>query len=119
LREKLTDWTATTGMIVLIPALIVIMAGAVIGAAPNRTAASCTVDGSVVSAVGLPSDQVINFMVTDGSGTSGWVLGTTWEGTWVVTVPARDGWTKYEFASKTWGKNGSKYNAFASCAVPG
>jgi hypothetical protein len=119
LREKLTNWTATTGMIMLIPALVIIMASGVLAAQPNRTAGSCTVDGGIVSASGLPTDQVVNFMVTDASGTSGWVLGTTWEGTWVVTVPNRDGWTEYEFASKTWGKDGSKYRVFASCSAGG
>ena len=117
--SRVADRTATILMILLIPAVVVIMAGGVLGAQPNRTTASCSVDGSVVSASGLPTDQVVNFMVTDASGTSGWVLGTTWEGNWAVPVPARDGWTRYEFASKTWGLNGSKYKVFVSCSVPG
>ncbi len=117
MRERLADWFATTIMVALIPALLFAMAITVFAAPPSRSAGSCSVDGTMVSATGLPTDQVVNFMVTDGSGTSGWVLGTTWEGTWAVSVPARDGWTKYEFASKTWGKNGAKYRVFASCTA--
>jgi len=117
MRETLANWIATAVMVVLIPALLVGMAATVFAAQPSRSSGSCSVDGTVVTATGLPTDQVVNFMVTDGSGTSGWVLGTTWEGTWAVSVPARDGWTRYDFASKTWGKNGAKYKVFASCAA--
>ena len=77
----------------------------------------CTVSGNVVSATGLPTDQVINFMVTDASGTKGWVLGFTDDGTWSVNVPAQNGPTTYEFVSKTWGPNGSKYTVFSSCSA--
>jgi hypothetical protein len=38
--------------------------------------ASCSVSGDVVTAVGLPTDQVINFLITDDAGTWGWVLGS-------------------------------------------
>src|SRR5438105_2181659 len=79
------------------------------------SAAPCTVDGSVVNAAALPTDQVINFQLTDNSGTTGWVLGYTSDGTWSVNVPAQNGPTTYQFVSKTWGPNGSKYNVFASC----
>jgi hypothetical protein len=37
--------------------------------------ASCSVADGIVSATGLPTGEVINFMVTDGSGDWGWVLG--------------------------------------------
>ncbi len=77
----------------------------------------CTVAGNVVSATSLPTDQLINFMVTDGSGTKGWVLGFTDDGTWSVNVPAQNGPTTYEFVSKTWGPNGSKYTVFSSCSA--
>jgi len=87
------------------------------GGNPNRQAASCQVDGDVVSATGLPTDEVINFMVTDEDGTWGWVLGFTWEGTWSVTVPERSGPTTYEFVSRTWGPDGSKYTVFSSCST--
>ena len=117
MRDKLADWTATTVMFLLIPALVMVMASGVLAARPSATAGSCSVDGNLVSATGLPTDQVVNFMVTDASDTSGWVLGTTWEGTWALIVPARDGWALYEFVSKTWGKNGSKYRVFASCSA--
>jgi hypothetical protein len=79
--------------------------------------ASCSVSGSVVSATGLPTDQVINFMVNDASGSWGWVLGFTDDGTWTVYVPAPNGPTMYEFASRTWGPNGSKYEVFATCSA--
>lgn len=75
----------------------------------------CTVAGNVVSATGLPTGQVINFLVTDASGTRGWVLGFTADGTWSVAVPAQNGPTTYQFVSRTWGPNGSKYVVYSSC----
>lgn len=87
------------------------------GANPNREAATCQVDGTVVSTTGLPTYEVINFMVTDSSGTTGWVLGITWEGWWTLTVPARSGPTTYEFVSRTYGRDGSKYTVFSTCTA--
>ena len=78
---------------------------------------SCSVDGNQVSAAGLPTNAVVNFFVTDANGKTGWALGITWEGNWSLTVPDRTGPTKYEFASTTWGKNGSKYLVYASCSA--
>ena len=87
------------------------------GRAALASVASCSVDETTVSASGLPVGEVINFMVTpEGGTTSGWVLGLSDDGTWDVTVPARSGETKYEFASRTWGPNGAKYTVFASCS---
>jgi hypothetical protein len=84
---------------------------------PNPSpAASCTVSGSVANAVGLPTDQVINFLVTDSTGISGWVLGNTADGVWSVSLPTASGPTTYQFVSRTWGSNGSKYTVFASCS---
>jgi len=77
----------------------------------------CVVDGTVVVGTGLPTDQVLNFFVTDASGTHGWVLGFTDTGTWSVSVGPRTGPTTYEFASKTWGPDGSHYDVFASCSA--
>jgi len=77
--------------------------------------ASCTVSADIVSAVGLPTDEVINFLITDDAGTRGWVLGMS-DGTWTVPVPAATGPTTYRFVSRTWGPNGSKYDVFASCS---
>ena len=54
-------------------------------------------------------------MVTDSSGTYGWVLGFTPDGTWTVSVPAATSPTTYQFVSRTWGPNGSKYTVFTSC----
>ena len=87
--------------------------------ANNQAAANagCSVDGTTVTATGLPTDQVLNFMVTDASGTTGWVLGWTDTGSWSEPVDARSGSTTYEFTSKTWGPNGSKYTVFASCSA--
>jgi hypothetical protein len=70
-----------------------------------------------VQATGLPTDQVINFMVTDSSGTNGWVLGYTPDGTWSVNVAMPTGQTTYEFVSRTYGPNGSKYTVFADCSA--
>ena len=90
--------------------------------AGNRThaaagAGGCTVSGNTVEGWGLPTDAVVNFIVTDAGGKHGWPLGITWDGTWTVTVPDRTGATKYEFASTTFGKNGSKYWVYASCSA--
>lgn len=76
--------------------------------------ASCTYADGVVSAVGLPTDEVINFLATDATGMAGWVLGMS-DGTWSVVVPPQTGPTSYAFVSRTWGPNGSKYKVFASC----
>ncbi len=87
------------------------------GNGSRESSGSCTVSGNVVTGVGLPTDQVLNFMVTDNGGTWGWVLGYSDTGTWAVTVPAPNGSTTYEFASRTWGPSGSKYDVFASCSA--
>ena len=87
------------------------------GGNPNRVAAACQIDGNVVSTTGLPTYEVINFMVTDSSGTTGWVLGITWEGWWTLTVPERSGPTTYEFVSRTYGNDGSKYTVYSSCSA--
>ena len=59
----------------------------------------------------------MNFMVTDSSGTTGWVIGYTDDGTRSIDVPDRTGPTTYEFAGVTYGKDGTKYNVFASCSA--
>ncbi len=88
------------------------------GASPHRSVSICTVDGNVVTGTALPTDQVLNFMVTEDGYTWGWVLGFAGdEGTWGVPVPDRDGPTTYEFASRTWGPNGTKYTVFSSCST--
>lgn len=81
----------------------------------HTASASCSVSDGVVSAVGLPTDEVVNFLITDDSGIWGWVLGMS-DGTWSVDVPPANGSTSYAFVSRTWGPNGSKYNVFASCS---
>jgi hypothetical protein len=73
--------------------------------------------GNVVYGSGLPTGQVINFMMSDSSGKTGWVLGYTPDGTWFVNVPAPNGPTTYEFVSRTFGPSGSKYNVFTSCSA--
>jgi hypothetical protein len=87
------------------------------GGNPNRDAVTCQIDGNVVSTSGLPTYEVINFMVTDSSGTTGWVLGITWEGWWTLAVPERAGPTTYEFVSRTYGPNGTKYQVFSTCST--
>lgn len=83
---------------------------------PGSGTAACTVSGTTVNATGLPTDEVINFLVTDAGATHGWVLGFTSDGTWTVSVPPASGPTTYQFVSKTWGPSGSKYTVFASCS---
>jgi hypothetical protein len=80
---------------------------------------TCAVEGNVVSAAGLPMDQVINLMVTDAHGTWGWALGFAGDEAWGISVPDRSGPTTYEFASRTWGKGGSKYSVFSRCYADG
>jgi hypothetical protein len=82
-----------------------------------QASSTCLATGGTVQATGLPTDQVVNFMVTDSTGTNGWVLGYTWDGTFTTTVPAANGPTTYEFVSRTWGTDGSKYTVFASCSA--
>jgi|RifCSP13_1_1023834.scaffolds.fasta_scaffold200395_1 hypothetical protein len=79
------------------------------------TSAGCIIDTRTVTASGLPTDEVINFFVSDANGKTGWVLGFTDDGTWAEPVPVRTGPTTYEFASRTWGPMGSHYTVFASC----
>jgi hypothetical protein len=83
----------------------------------TASVAGCTASGNTVSATGLPTDQVINFFVTDSSGKTGWVLGYTTDGTWDVSVPAANGSTTYEFTGRTSGTGGAKYTVFTSCQV--
>lgn len=87
------------------------------GANPHRQAVACEVDGNVVSTTGLPTYEVINFMITDSSGKTGWALGVTWEGWWTLLVPSRSGPTTYEFVSRTYGPNGAKYEVFSTCSA--
>jgi hypothetical protein len=84
---------------------------------PKSADPPCTVSGNTVTAAALPTDQIINFMISDAGGTSGWVLGFTQDGSWSVDVPARSGSTTYEFVSRTWGPGGSKYTVFSSCSA--
>jgi hypothetical protein len=90
------------------------------GNSPHRTMSTCTVNGNGVTGTALPTDQVLNFMVTEDGYTWGWVLGFAGDdGTWGVPVPDRSGPTTYEFASRTWGPNGTKYTVFSSCSTSG
>lgn len=87
------------------------------GKPEQATASTCVVDGNVVRSTSLPTDEIVNFMVTDQSGTTGWALGFTLEGWWNVSVPDRNGPTTYEFVSRTSGNNGTKYTVFDSCTA--
>jgi hypothetical protein len=108
---------AVIALVILSFALAAAPALAGRGGNTSTPAASCAASGNVVHAQGLPTDQAINFMVTTATGTTGWVLGFTPDGTWSVTVAAPTGPTTYQFVSKTWGPNGSKYTVFASCSA--
>jgi len=87
------------------------------GKDPVATAPACTAAGTVVQASGLPTDQVINFLVTDSTGTTGWVLGLTPDGTWSVNVKAPAGPTTYQFVSRLSGPDGRRYTVFAGCSA--
>lgn len=88
------------------------------GGNPHRSVSTCQIDGNVVTGTELPTDEVLNFMVTEDGDTWGWALGFAGDsGTWDVTVPDRGGPTTYEFASRTYGPNGTKYAVFATCST--
>jgi hypothetical protein len=76
---------------------------------------ACTVDGDVINGTGVPNWTLMNFMVTDSSGT--WVIGYTDDGTRSIDVPVRTGQTTYEFTGVTYGKDGAKYDVFATCSA--
>jgi hypothetical protein len=114
-RSRMSRFKFLPVLLVLALALAAPSMAARSGGKNAALAASCTVSGNVVSAVGLPTGQLINFMMTDSSGTSGWVLGSTSDGTWSLTVPTASGSATYQFVSSTWGPSGSKYTVFASC----
>ena len=87
------------------------------GKGSDRETGSCSVDGNMVYGAGLPNWELLNFMVTDGDGTSGWALGFTDDGTRSVYVPDRTGPTTYEFTGVTRGNDGSKYDVYATCSA--
>jgi hypothetical protein len=87
------------------------------GGTGTASAASCAVDGNVVSGSGLPTWTLLNFMITDSSGTHGWVLGYSGDGTAAVSVPSHSGRTTYEFVGETRGRDGSRYDVYASCSA--
>jgi len=103
--------------IALLALCLAVAAGPAVAKNPHSpvAGASCTASGTMVIAAGLPTNELINFQVSDASGTTGWVLGYTPDGTWNVSVPAPNGPTTYQFVSKTWGPDGSKYTVFTSC----
>ena len=109
-----------TLLVVLVIGMLIAPASAAAASARKGSrvsGASCAVNGNVVTATGLPTDQVINLMVTDANGTSGWVLGYTTDGTWTVSVATPTSPTSYEFTGRTYGPNGAKYNVFAACST--
>jgi hypothetical protein len=105
------------GVAATVAVLAVGTAFAAKGGHQSTAGASCYMSGNVVYGSGLPTSEVINFMLSDASGKVGWVLGYTPDGTWFVNVPAPNGPTTYEFVSRTFGPSGSKYNVFASCSA--
>ena len=106
--------------VALLVALILSVGAASASAAPKKgpkaatIAGTCWVDGDVVHGSGLPSDEVINFLIIGPDGSQdGWVLGhSSW---WNVSVPERTGETLYQFISAQKGKDGRKYTVFAEC----
>jgi hypothetical protein len=118
IRRRLLGASAEAALITLL--IFGLIAGTTLaakGGNQGRTVGTCVVSGSVVTGSGLPTDQVINFMVTDVNGTWGWALGFAGDDAWDVPVPDRAGPTTYAFASRTWGPGGSKYTTFARCSA--
>ena len=92
---------------------------ALAGKVNSQSTGTCAfVAPDLVVADGLPNGEILNFFVTDASGTTGWVLGFADDGTWSVHVPVPNGPTTYEFASRTSGKDGKRYTVFARCSTP-
>jgi hypothetical protein len=111
---KSLSLTAITVALMLIPTQA--FAGGHGNGNSNREAsATCRVEGNMVISESLPVDALLNFMVTDADGKTGWVLGRTSSGYWAVGVPDRTSHTTYEFVGRTYGKNGAKYRVYASC----
>jgi hypothetical protein len=103
-------------------AVIVTVAGiaptAALAAKPAATnGATCSYSNGYVHGSGLPTDQVVNFTKSDASGSSAWAVGYTSDGTADVYVGTPNGAATYQYISKTWGANGSKYTVFASCTA--
>jgi hypothetical protein len=108
---------ATLATAVVSLAIVLPLASAGTRTKASEGAGGCTVSGNVVNATGLPTNTVLNLFVTSEGSKDGWALGLTWDGAWSVEVPARTAPTTYEFASTTFGKNGSKYWVYASCSA--
>ena len=107
-------------LIATIAALALAAAPALAGKGGNGSGsgsrdAACSVAGNVVTGSGLPNWTLMNFMVTDSEGTSGWVIGFTDDGSRSIGVPDRNGATTYEFTGETRGKDGTRYDVYASC----
>jgi hypothetical protein len=79
---------------------------------------TCSYSAGVVTAAGLPTDAVINFFVTDQSGTIGVVYGYSIDGTAQENVPVPTVPTTYDFGSVTRGPSGDpKFWTYAECAT--
>lgn len=80
---------------------------------------TCSYANGSVTATGLPTGVVINFMEVDNTTGSqtGWVLGISDNGNWSVDVTPPVSSTTYEFVSKTYGPDGSHFTVYASCTA--
>ena len=79
---------------------------------------TCWVDGNVVHGENLPAGEMTNFWITEPDGSQhGFALGTsTW---WTITVEEPTGPTTYQFIGVQKGKDGKKYDVFATCTAGG
>ena len=113
--SPVTTWIATLLMVALLPSLLLVATRVDARRPAGSATAQCSVSGDRVVATGLPNETLINLVVTDADGSWSWVLGSTDDGTWAVSVPARSGQTRYEFASRTFGREGTKYWTYTTC----
>lgn len=71
----------------------------------------------LLTATGLPTDQVINLLVHRSGGTLAYsvVLGYTTDGAWTAWVPPAYRWPGFvaDFTGRTSGKDGTKYHVYA------
>lgn len=97
----------------LIPAIILALALAAPVMAAKSAPTTCVVDGTSVTATGLPTDELIYFFFTTDTVKQGQAIGFTDTGSFTVEVFPRDGETTYEFARA----QGNHYVVLSTCAA--
>ena len=119
-KKRAADWIATILMVALVPALLIVMASAALGAKPDSGCAVSTATAGVgetyvVSAWGLPTNGAINLWVTADGVTTGTPLGGSPDGTFNLNEwSTSPGVTTYAFSGPTRPNN---MKVYAECSV--